>query len=134
MKREKSFWSSGTTNPYKNQPPPTNGHVYSPVVCRCVYLTNCSVLHFFLHYVSYSLCLELTMFFVLKVISYLLLSFRTNILLISYPVTTILYPSHFVPSLIISSNEYEMTICWSFCTQVISSLFWSHIEISALNG
>ena len=30
------------------------------------------------------------------------LSFRTHVLVISYPVTTILYPGHFVPTLVIS--------------------------------
>ena len=37
-----------------------------------------------------------------QVISYLLWSFRTSFLVISYPVTTISYPGHFVPSLVIS--------------------------------
>ena len=37
-----------------------------------------------------------------QVISYLLWSFRTYFLAISYPVITILYPGHFVPILVIS--------------------------------
>ena len=37
-----------------------------------------------------------------QVISYLLWSFRTYVLVISYPVTTISYPGHFVPILVIS--------------------------------
>ena len=37
-----------------------------------------------------------------QVFSYLLWSFRTYFLVISYPVTTISYPGHFVPILVIS--------------------------------
>ena len=37
-----------------------------------------------------------------QVISYLLWSFRTYFLVISYPVTTISYPGHFLPILVIS--------------------------------
>ena len=37
-----------------------------------------------------------------QVISYLLWSFRTYLLVISYPVITISYPGHFIPILVIS--------------------------------
>ena len=40
--------------------------------------------------------------FPIRVISHLLWSFRTHVLVVSYPVTTISYPGHFVPSLVIS--------------------------------
>ena len=56
-----------------------------------------------------------------QVISYLLWSFCTYFLVISYPVTTISCPGHFVPR----STVYKMTLWWSIRTQVISYPFWS---------
>ena len=52
---------------------------------------------------------------------------KTSRSVISYPVTTISHPGHFVPifgHFVPRSTGYEMTIWWSIRTQVISYPFW----------
>ena len=57
-----------------------------------------------------------------QVISYLLWSFRTYVLVISYPVTTISYPGHFVPILVISYLG-QLGTKWLHGGQFVSKLF-----------
>ena len=82
------FTDTGFVNKYMYSVPTSLKHIYSnfchvePVFDRVAS-----------HFVPWS--------FRTQVISYLLWSFRTYFLVILYPVTTILYPGHFVPILVI---------------------------------
>ena len=59
-----------------------------------------------------------------QVMSYLLLSFRTYFLVISYLVTTISYPGHFVPILVISYLSYlgQLGTKWLYGGQFVAPL------------
>ena len=57
-----------------------------------------------------------------QVISYLLWSFRTYFLVILYPVTTISYPGHFVPILVIS-YLVQLGTKWLFGGQFVPKSF-----------
>ena len=95
----------------------------------------------FSHYFSNSKYLVASHFvprsFRTQVISYVFWSFRTYFLVISYPVTTISYPGHFVPILVIS-YLVQLGTKWlyggqfvpkSFCT-----LFGHFVPIWSLDG
>ena len=60
-----------------------------------------------------------------QVISYLLWSFRTYVLVISYPVTTISYPGHVVPILVISYLG-QLGTKWLHSGQFVPKLFRTH--------
>ena len=57
-----------------------------------------------------------------QVISYLLWSFHTYFLVISYPVTTISYPGHFVPILVISYLG-QLGTKWLYGGQIVPKSF-----------